>query len=210
MPNSQRFGSLRRRLAGLRQHMLPEKFSPTGSYSARQIDRARGYRLLAHAEIEAFIEDISREAAVEKIREWSNYRKPSDLLICFLAFYHGGWEEEASAERAFPSSSRSLVRDAVKEAVEIALRQYIQILNSNHGIREKDLKRLVLPLGVRLDELDPTWVTNMDEFGKKRGELAHKTVGAQQAIDPLSELDSVNDLLKGLKDLDAIIFNLTR
>ena len=38
--------------------MLPEKFSPTGDYSDRQLDRARGFRLLAHAEIEAFLEDI--------------------------------------------------------------------------------------------------------------------------------------------------------
>jgi hypothetical protein len=213
MPNSQRFRDLRRRLTELRQNLLPKAFSPTGTYSTRQMDRARGYRLLAHAEIEAFIEGISREAVTKKIGDWVNHRNPSDLLVCFLASYHAGWVPEGEEEllgSPLPTTTRPAIKDAVNEAVDVAMTQYIKIIKDNHGIREKNLKKLILPVGVRITDLDATWVTNMDEFGKQRGEVAHTNIGAQQAIDPRTELNTVTTLLEGLKLLDELILALAK
>jgi hypothetical protein len=53
------------------------------------------------------------------------------------------------------------------------------------GVKVKDLKKLILPIGVRISDLDATWITNLDNFGKLRGDVAHKTVGVLQPIDPL-------------------------
>jgi len=186
--------------------MLPAKFSPTGDYSSRQLDRARGYRLLAHAEIESFIEDITLDAARSAISAWTHSRIVSDALLCLIAHYHEGYDtDDEGLEPKFPTNSRPKVKDAVKEVVDVAFRQYIQIHERNHGIREANLKRLILPIGVRLDELDQTWIVNLDAFGQRRGEIAHKAAKVQQQIDPQAELYAVRNLILGLKALDELV-----
>jgi hypothetical protein len=42
-----------------------------------------------------------------------------------------------------------------------------------------------------------------------RGDVAHKSVKAQQQIDPKTEFDRVDALLPGLKTLDELIFDLS-
>ena len=186
--------------------MLPAKFSPTGDYSNRQLDRARGYRLLAHAEIESFIEDITLDAARSTISEWTRSRAVSDTLVCLIAHYHDGYDvDDEMLEPSFSEKSRPKVKESIKEVVEVAFRQYVQIHEKNHGVREVNLKRLILPIGVRKDDLDQTWIVNLEEFGKRRGEMAHKTAKVQQQIDPKAELDTVKDLLIGLKALDTLV-----
>lgn len=206
MAGSARFLELKQRLRDLRSHMLPAVFSPTGDYSERKLDRARGYRLLVHAEIEAFIEDITFEAAKTCVSEWTRTKAVTDRLFCLIAHYHSGFAvEDMDVMPPFPASNRPKVREAIKEIVEIAMLQYRKIHGDNNGIREENLLRLILPIGVRKDDLDPLWITNLSEFGKRRGDVAHKAVKAQQQIDPKTEYDVVKDLLKGLAKLDALV-----
>lgn len=210
MPRSARFKELQQRLRALRRHMLPSKFSPTGDYSDRQLDRVRGYRLLIHAEFEAFIEDVTFEAAKRSVSEWTRTRKVTDGLFCLMTHYHDGFAlDDFDEAEPFASSKRPKAKDAIKEIVEIAMRQYRKIHDDNHGIREENLCRLVLPVGIRKDEMDQLWITNLNEFGKRRGDVAHKAIKAQQQIDPKSELQMVEDLLIGLKKLDELIVDLS-
>lgn len=208
MPTSTRFRELRKRLRALRRHLLPRRFSPTGAYDDRVLDRARGYRLLVHAEIEAFIEDIAKNALISQAKAWKNGRKATQLIVSLLASYHSGFPGKENDPATLPVTSRPVLKERVDEAVEKATVQYLNKLTDNHGVRLDNLRRLLLPVGVDLDMLDQTWLTNIDEFGKRRGELAHKTVGAQQAIDPQTEYLEVQALLVGLKNLDEIIVGL--
>jgi hypothetical protein len=193
MAMSPRFRELRQRLTGLRKHMLPISFSPTGDYSDRQLDRARGYRLLVHAEIEAFIEDITLATAKAAVSDWANNQKPSGVILCLLAHYHHGFN--IGSGELFPSASRPTTKEAIKEIIQNALKQYITLHDRNHGIREDNFNKLVLPIGIRRDDLDPTWLTNLDQYGRRRGDIAHKAVKAQQQIDPRAELQDVNALV---------------
>jgi hypothetical protein len=210
MPRSARFKELESRLRELRKNMLPATFSPTGSYSARQLDRSRGYRLLVHAEIEAFLEDVTFETARLGVSEWARTKKVSNCLFCLVASYHAGFFVEGlDEEPPFLSEQRTKLKDSVQDLVENALKQYRHIHATNHGIKEENLFRLVLPVGVRKDELDALWITNLNEFGKRRGDIAHKAVKAHQQIDPSSELQDVQSLLAGLKKLDELLAKLS-
>lgn len=184
---------------------MPAEFSPTGEYSPRQRDRARGYRLLAHAEIESFLEDIAKDALTQRLGEWKASRKASELLLCLLASYQLGFASSEDDEAAIAALKKVQVKERVEEVLNAAASQYMKRVNENHGIRLDNLRRLLIPVGVDLPNLDATWVTNMDEFGKRRGELAHKAVGAQQNIDPLTEFQYVKDLLDGLSEVDEIV-----
>lgn len=208
MSMSTRFLEMRERLTELRRHMLPEKFSPTGEYSDQQLDWARGYRLLVHAEIESYLEDIAREAVTTAIREWKKNKKPTMILLAFLAAFHSGWgtgDERENEDIVKLAKARSRVKDSVNEAIDAAQKQYIACVRDNHGVREKNFKRLILPLGVDVDELDGTWLTNLDNFGACRGETAHNTKKATGLISPEDEYNTVLKLLEGLEELDERI-----
>lgn len=210
MPTSIRFKEMRARLAELRLHMLPAKSSPTGDYSDRQLDRARGYRVLVHAEIESYLEDIARGAVTRAIQEWKSNRKPSTILLAFLAAYHSGWntnDERENADIVRLAKARSRVKDSINEVIDIAQQQYIKTVRDNHGVKEKNFKRLIIPLGIDIDKLDGTWLTNLDNFGANRGETAHNTKRATGQINPEDEYKAVTKLVKGLKELDEKILH---
>lgn len=205
MALSKRFRELQKRLSELRRNMLPERFSPTGLYTDRQQDRARGYRLLVHAEIESYLEDIVRVVITDKIRAWKNGRVPSNLLLAFLACYHSGWneyDEEQKVRIIELARARKKITDTVEEIINQAQAQFIQQLKNNHGVREKNLKMLVLPTGIDPGDLDNTWISNLDDFGKRRGDVAHRTKTTTGSINPEDEYNRVETLIKGLKDLD--------
>ena len=189
--------------------MLPATFSATGDYSARELDRARGFRLLAHAEIEAFIEDVTFDAAKRSVSAWSRDRTTGDTLFCLIAHYHHGFAVDQFESPPFPDTSRPKMKESIKELVDVAMRQYKSIHSTNNGVKEDNIVRLILPIGVRKTDLDPLWITNLNEFGKQRGDVAHSTAKAQQRIDPRSEWQVVSDLLIGLQKLDELISELS-
>ena len=191
--------------------MLPKVFSPTGEYTSRQEDRARGYRLLVHAEVESYLEDISRETVTNAIKKWKSEKKPSQIMISFLASYHSSWSatnELDNEEIINIARSRKNVTDSVNEIVELAQLQFTKKLKNNHGIKDKNFKTLIVPLGIEINELDATWLTNLDSFGTRRGDVAHKSAHTQGTINPQDELNAVSNILIGLEELDRKIHKI--
>lgn len=128
--------------------------------------------------------------------------------MAFLAAYHSGWnsnDERENEEIVRLAKARSRVKDSINEAICIAQKQYITCVRDNHGVKEKNFKRLIIPLGIEIDELDGTWITNLDNFGASRGETAHKTKRAAGQINPGDEYNTVKKLMKGLEELDEKI-----
>lgn len=208
---SNRFKELKSRVRELKRHMLPSTFSPTGDYTERQQDRARGYRLLVHAEIESYLEDVSKDTVTEAIRGWKLNKKPSIVIVSFLASYHSSWnvsEELKNEDIMKIAKSRKNPKDSIVEIIDLAQKQFTQKLKENHGIKNKNFKTLILPTGVDINSLDQTWLTNLDDFGAKRGEVAHNSKRAQDSINPKDELDLVNILLAGFEDLDRKIMEI--
>ncbi|MDD5461114.1 MAG: HEPN domain-containing protein [Methylococcales bacterium] len=193
--------------------MLPSTFSPTGNYKDRELDRARGYRLLVHAEIESYLEDISKDTVTKAISKWKNNKTPSSLLIAFLASYHSSWSvnnEMTKNEIIDIAKSRNNIKDSVEEVINLAQTQFIKRVKANNGIKEKNFKTLILPIGIDLCDLDATWITNLDNFGGLRGEVAHNTKRATSQINPQDEYILVKSLLAGLEQLDRKISSIQR
>jgi hypothetical protein len=193
--------------------MLPKTFSPTGDYTERQQDRARGYRLLAHAEIESYLEDISRETVTHAIKEWKANSKPSFVIISFIASYHSSSSasnELSNNEILNIAKSRKNIKKSVNEIIDLAQSQFTQKVRDNHGIKDKNFKTLVVPIGVDIDSLDQTWLTNLNSFGTERGKVAHQTKRAHGAVNPKDEYNSVMTLLSGLEDLDKKVIEISK
>jgi hypothetical protein len=210
MALSNRFKELRRRLNELRAHLLPAKFSPTGDYTDRQQDRARGYRLLAHAEIESYFEDISRETVTNAIIEWKRNTKATNTIVAFLASYHSSWSvsDDIKNDEVIKIAKSRVNKDSVAEIINLAQTQFTQRLKENNGIKEKDFKTLMIPTGIDVSSLDQTWLTNINSFGTKRGEVAHHSKGTQGSLNPRDEFDTVKALLLGIEKLDRLLMQL--
>jgi len=192
MPQSARLLELKKRLTVIRRHLLPADLSATGSYSPRILDRTRGYRVLVHAEFEAYLEDRCWAVVTSATQQWKVDKQPRHVLMALLA-------------RCGPATSSD---QSLEERIGKAGNNYYHSIQQNHGIRESNLVSLLQPIGIELTDLDGTWVSTVDSFGVARGEVAHNAIGAQKPIDPLTELKTVKQVCDGFRDLDAVINSL--
>jgi hypothetical protein len=197
MPSA-RYTYLKGRLAELRKRLLPKVFSATGSYNMRQYDKVRAYRLLAHAEVESYLEDRARTVAATAYSKWQVDHRPRSVLISLLAFHLQ--QEELSAQKL--KEVLSGVRQHTEDSVKSATQAYNKMLSNNNGIKEENVLRILLPLGIEAGDIDSTWLRTIHDFGKQRGETAHTSIRTQQPPDPESELRIVSDIVGGLKNID--------
>lgn len=196
----------------LRQHFLPKKWNPTGTYREREFDRVRAYRILCHAEVEFFVENLLLDLVEAAYAEWQNNRTPSYVMLCLIAASKIGWHdlegEDLDLERIDPPKIRK-DDTSIQQIIERSVEQYRKIVKDNNGVKEQNLKLLVMPVGVALSDLDATWIANMSSFGGQRGSVAHTSrLGLRHQIDPRTEKATVDALLAGLKDFDAKVASL--
>jgi hypothetical protein len=205
MAQSSRFRELRTRVTELREHLLPRTFDPTGVYTDRQYDRARAFRVLAHAEIEACLEDLGVETVNVCYGAWQTDRRARRSLMALLAYYEGNLG--GPGDRLGAPGTTGPLRDRLKMVRD----QYVrQVRVENHGIREKNILSILLPAGILESDLDRTWLATVDSFGAQRGETAHRSGRTQQPPDPAQEVLTVRTIVAGLAPLDAKLVSLRR
>jgi hypothetical protein len=199
--SSARYRDLTRRLARLRKHFLPRVFSATGDYTEMQLDHARGYRLLVHAEIEAYLEDRARAIMNMAVKNWTADRKPREIIVNLLSFQ---FESKAASNQDLKNEYAGRNRRK-NEAVQSAQGAFNRILSLNHGIKEENILKILLPLSLKGSDIDPTWLGTIDSFGAARGETAHSSIKVQQPLDPKGEAITVDSILRGLKEIDQFL-----
>lgn len=205
MPRSPRFRDFDRRLGELRRHLLPPT-RPLGLYSAREYDRVRGYVLLAHAEIESCLEDMGRDVADGAHSAWKVDQKPRQSLLSLMAFH--AKKPDPVPVRVTGSGPRPSL---LAERLNAATKSYKEILGNNHGIKEKNVLAILLPIGIAVADINSTWLNIMSSFGERRGVIAHRSAPyVQQLPDPRSQLNTVQQIRDGLKDLDEKLARLRK
>jgi len=213
MPRSVRFRTLTRELGRLKKQFLP-KISPTGLYSDRQLALTLAYRVLAHAEIEAYLEERVWEVVINAKRDWDNTRKTRRTLICLLAF--SGQTLDTPPDTLTPTNSS---QDAwkkklqISKRIDLAISCFKVVIKQNHGVKEANLLALLLPIGIDSDDLDPVWLATMNTFGEQRGLVAHSSATSYRTVqppDPATELSTIQQIAQGLLQVDNLINNLMR
>jgi len=196
---SERYQALRHRIDRLRNHLIPET-SPVGDYSEAQRDMAAGFRLLVHAEIEAFIEDSVRELALKAITSWETDGTLNQILIGLLSHF-----PKRKVPQDVFKDERAGKSTRIHYTLKTAHTSYVSAIRANHGIRDENLRKILFPLGVKQAEIGVTWLNTMDSFGASRGAVAHNSAGAIQPVDPDTEIKTVEQILEGLENLDMIL-----
>lgn len=208
---SQRFRLLRKNVNKLRKLLLPSKFSPTGVYTAsmRVSMRALSFRVLAHAEIETYFEERAIEISKTAWNSWKNNRHSSCVILHLLGY--SGQTIGIPPDSLQPPPNKngrkwSDEESSIKDRLERSVTKYIyNVSHQNHGIKEKNILSIVLPLGFDVGKCDQLTLTTLDQFGSERGAAAHSSaLGAvTQLVDPQNEFSKVRGIIEELMPFDA-------
>jgi RiboL-PSP-HEPN len=198
MANSLQYKDLVKRIKHLRQQFLPSRFSRTGSYSDEIVDNARAFRMLVHAELEYYVESRASAIALRARDSWIKSGNPSVSLICLLADRSGNLTG-IGAEVGTKRTAATVVGETWSK--------FQQRIKDNNGIRTTNILRLLLPIGIKENEIDTVWLGTIDSFGKNRGDTAH-TTSVSHSVDPKGEYVSVNQIMQGIKPLDRLLSEL--
>ncbi|MFM6253265.1 MAG: hypothetical protein ACKPEQ_29680, partial [Dolichospermum sp.] len=99
----------------------------------------------------------------------------------------------------------------ITEKINSAIKSFKKVIDNNHGLKEKNILALLLPIGIDSDDLDPAWLADMNTFGEKRGLVAHTSATSYMTIqtpDPANELNTVTQITHELLRIDELINNL--
>ncbi len=189
-----------RRTRDLRSSFLP-KPDPVGSYSSSDYDRTAAFLLLAHAEVEWFIERRCLDIASMAVTNWTIDSAPRSTLVALAAFSHAG------GQSGLPDPGRS-GPPQIREVIDEAKKAYSYVVNNNNGLKEENLLKLLLPVGLRESQFPSGFLADMNTFGTNRGDHAHKGIGARTPPDPVDALKLVTRVVLGLRRLDVQLLKL--
>lgn len=186
------FGELKKRLDRLATSLLPPD-RLNGDYTDEDRDRIHAYVVLAHAELENYIEKLAIFAADQaKRKSNSNHCEPvSSRLIFFRAI-----------------SGRDKIDVATPEAISSAYAYFEKLTERNHGIKSNNLLQLFMPLGLTHNDFDPVFLANLDAFGILRGEVAHTAARLKQGSSPSAEKAKIIVILNDLSHFDQRVRQL--
>ena len=200
MPSTKRFQLLHRELIKAKRAFLPASFNSLGNYSELQSDRARGFLLVAHAEIESFIEDRARDTAKTSVDMWRSKRKTTTALASLLTYMF--------LEECEPRWKN------IDQRIGYAHNKFNVSVRDNNGVKIDNLRKLLMPVGQDIEALDPLFLSEIDNFGESRGAAAHASnwqSTGRTVFDPKLECDRVFDkLLPHLKSLDEKLLFLAK
>nr|WIE92517.1 hypothetical protein P9270_004750 [Mesorhizobium sp. WSM4875] len=202
--------ALQRRVEELRRLLLPHKFDPTGSYVQAERVRAKAlaFRVLAHAELESYFEDRVVEIAKVALREWKARAYVSRVTLHLLGF--SGRDMALPPDTLEPPTENKA--KTWSEAIDIAKRLEASVADfvyrttkHNHGIKEKNVIQMLLPVGFPRDRMDQLLLTALEQFGDDRGLVAHSSGATYvtQSVDPSDEYGRLQNLIRDLHPIDA-------
>ncbi len=194
MPTPKRLQRLLTRLDKLEAHLLPDVFSLTGRYTPRQKDYTKAFLLLVHAELESYFEDRARALVTNAVARFQSKGICTPVLSRLLVYHH-----------AVKNELGPVSPDAVSKAINY----YLDHLDKNHGIKEKNLRTIFLPLGIGHAQLDAQLVAACNQLAQKRGQFAHARFKTHQQVDPKTERDNIRlNILPELKSLEKRLKDL--
>lgn len=186
------FPDFKRKIERLAQSLLP-KDRVSDSYTDQEKDQIHAYLVLAHAEIEDFLERLAMYVA-DRARRDSIGAKCSPVISRLILFQC--------------SRSTNRIEPATEESIKGAYKFYENLVEHNHGIKADNLFRLFMPLGMTHSDFDPVLLSSLDTFGNLRGGIAHTAAKLQQGSSPSSEKKRVEDIVAALAHVDQRVRNL--
>jgi hypothetical protein len=193
MPPSSLYEKLDKRVLILEKQLL--SFHTNKSLLPRNQDKLRAFKLLVHAEIESFIENVVLTVWTKCDTEWKNNKKVAPSLR-FLTLF---------STSKYDANDNQVSRD---DRITQILGSFKKAISNNNGIKRKNILQLIVPLGIEYSVIDQTWLATIDSYGSSRGQVAHNSYSTLHPLDRDVELKNLNLVLKGIRVIDNKINSL--
>jgi len=173
MPESDLFKDLQKRVEFLKHGFL--NYDSIDSPLPANQDKLKSFKLLVHAEIESYFENMVNNVISFNKAQWKK-KKITASLSYLILFSSAKFEGE-----------KEIVNLSIKNRIDKIISSYESLIFQNNGIREKNLMKLLVPLGIDFQTLDQTWLSTIDSYGASRGKIAHNSYSVQAQMDKTSE-----------------------
>jgi len=182
---------LAKRLQRLAASLLPAD-RLIGDFPDDEQDKIHAYIVLAHAEIETYLEGLGRDT-VERARRLSinSLCHPVMSRLIFLKIGISGKFETVTPD-----------------IITSACSYYETILEANHGVVRRNVLRLFMPLGLTHRDFDDGLLSDLQAFGALRGGFAHTVSRVRQGVQPSEDRSRVERIVTGLALLEQAINSL--
>jgi hypothetical protein len=192
---SRLFVSLGASLASLRGSLIVSGKS-YDAYTAADHHQALGFRVLASAHLENYVE--SRCIEVAKLGVARIKKGKSSRSACALITWHA-----VRNSRAIPLERGEYF---AYDRLDNALVAYEAAVQNKHGFTASALRSLVLPLGIKESELDSKLLDLLRGIADRRGAAAHTSVNrAKQMAQPEQEWLWIDEIMPLLQELDETL-----
>ena len=162
--------------------------------SERELDLCRGYKILCHAEIEYYFEEVARMILNESLLCWRNEKKVTLPIVGLLGNY-----EKIETNDNIDTKINKVANDYL-----------VKVLKGNHGIKEENLKKIYVNLGIDTSEFDLMWIMALSSYGSSRGTIAHTSAMAQNPINIQEAIADTNYILNGIELFEQEIEKQTK
>lgn len=129
---------------------------------------AKSYIILCHAALENFVECLAEILIDHSKHIFVNQKKINHVLLSFCIFRNVDTKE--NAEDDWGPQSRELIIPHLKEAIN-AFKEHLN--QSNHGIKIKNLKEILRPVGIDVRASKPLLIS-LEKLTNLRGKFAHR------------------------------------
>lgn len=208
---SLRYRKMRSQVGQLSRSLLPKNLKKDILDLPTRVSlRALSFRILSHAEIESYLEERAVEVAKAADVAWKKKGHVSNVTLCLLAFGEGQLKKLPSTLKCPPNRKQSDWSDLItpdKRLSDSITRFTYHATNKNHGIREENIIYILLPIGIRPDQIDESLLADLNDLSTKRGESAHGGSFGQltKGVNPRDEHAQVMRILESLKVIDGAL-----
>ena len=175
-------------LLTLEEKYIASHNDPLESPDDYQLD-VRSFCVLAHAAFEEFLESLSLYLLNEIESNFTNKQRVSYSSLCLLHFK--GTDKDVDDD-SWKDSDR--LYDRMRKQIDSIKSSFSNyIMENNHGIRLKYLKKLLIPLGLDLPS-DMKEISSLDNLAKYRGAYAHTSYRKNLSVAPEDAWKCVQDV----------------
>lgn len=199
---SKEYDSLNNAVSDLSASLLDFAPSPIEPYSDPQLLKCQAFVVFCHAEFQVYFETVAKRVMREAELRWRGFNAIDRVIAALLAF-------RSPADVHVPNDPiRPTQLAQLENLIRMAIASHLKVINENNGVKRYNISELFVPLGVVSDDLDEQLLLQLDQTGRKRGDMVHKSskVSLRTIRDPFTEeLPEITQLLAEIKKFDLLL-----
>jgi hypothetical protein len=200
---SARYRQLVRQDKIARRHLFPVKRDwSLVSPSKQEAMKALAYRMFSHAELESYFEDLAIDLISVCDTAYTDTRKVSVTSVGILSYSGRGGRSPPDKTASWKDSY------FLEQEWKTCVSSHFQAIKAaNNGIKERNILRMFVPLGIEPKEIDPLLLSELNSFGQLRGSVAHTSLrhSLSPGINPKLEFDRFDGIMTLLLDFDSLV-----